>query len=419
MDQTSTSQVTSPPSLSPAGRGRAGEEAASQFLRLCLRGRWDAASLQAARVLSQQNAVDWDALGRMAQAEGLAPLLYKVVRGQSLVPPETEQPLRNAYYYTAQRNLQLFHELSAILYSLEAENISVIALKGAGLAEAVYGNAAVRPLGDLDLLICREQAPAALNILGRLNYAPHAVEPHAGDTLAYESEVMLSKPGKMAAPIEVHWNLLDSPYYQRKLSMGWFWDTALPIQISGAPALVLGPEAQVLHLCAHLALHHSGERLLWLHDIAEVIVFYRVQIDWEQVLARAKAYDLVLPLQQILPKVADEWQVPISSAVLGQLRLLHPSHDEVRIFNWLTAKHRPVAQRFWADLSSTPDWKQKLHFAWNNLFPSPAYMRHRYHIPHPTLLPLYYPYRWLLGLRSALGLPTKISPHQPKSDPGN
>lgn len=29
-------------------------------------------------------------------------------------------------------------------------------------------------------------------------------------------------------------------------------------------------------------------------------------------------------------------------------------------------------------------------------------MRHRYHVPHPLLVPLFYPYRWTLGLRSAL-----------------
>ncbi len=29
-------------------------------------------------------------------------------------------------------------------------------------------------------------------------------------------------------------------------------------------------------------------------------------------------------------------------------------------------------------------------------------MRHRYQVSHPLLLPLYYPYRWTLGLRSAL-----------------
>jgi hypothetical protein len=46
-----------------------------------------------------------------------------------------------------------------------------------------------------------------------------------------------------------------------------------------------------------------------------------------------------------------------------------------------------------------PGWRQRVRFARTNLFPSAAYMRQRYQIKHPLLLPLYYPYRWLRGLR--------------------
>ena len=45
-------------------------------------------------------------------------------------------------------------------------------------------------------------------------------------------------------------------------------------------------------------------------------------------------------------------------------------------------------------------WSERLGYAWTHLFPSAAYMRQRYDIPHPLLLPLYYPYRWFRGLRS-------------------
>ena len=40
-------------------------------------------------------------------------------------------------------------------------------------------------------------------------------------------------------------------------------------------------------------------------------------------------------------------------------------------------------------------------YAWANLVPAPAYMRERYAISHPALLPAYYPYRWFVGLREA------------------
>ncbi len=379
-----------------------------QFVQLCLRSRWDVSLLQAARALTQQE-FDWEALDRIALSGGLAPLLYSLVRGHNLLPPQLEQTLQSAYYDTARRNLSMLHRLGNVLRQLRATGVEVIVLKGAGLASAVYGNVAVRPMGDVDLLVRPAQASTALDVLGSLGYTQGDTEPHAGDALAYENEVMLRHPGGAGVTIEVHWNLIDSPHYQRAIRLDWFWETAQPVEIGQAAAWILGPEAQVIHLCAHLTLHHGSEGRLWLHDIAEVIALYQSQINWEQLLAQAQACDLVIPLQRILPRIADEWQAPIPALVLEQLRALRPSRAEARVFSLLTAKRRPVALRFWADLVSMPNWPHRLRYAWNNLLPSPTYMQRRYHISSPMLLLFYYPYRWCLGVRSALGMLTRTA----------
>jgi len=381
------------------------DQAVRRFLRLCLRGRWDPTAFEAARTLAAHGDFDWDVLYQIARAEHLAPLLYHLVHGQHVVPPPVEQYLRRVHADSASCNMFRLHELEDMVHHLAAEGVAVILLKGVALTETVYGRIPMRPMRDLDLLVRRADVPTALRVLAAIGYAPVGVEPHAGADVAYENEVLLCKPGLIGVLLEVHWSLFDSPYYQQRLPMDWFWQTALSVRMGSTPALVLGPEAQILHLCGHLLLHHgSGDEpeLLWLHDVAEVMAFYQEQIDWQQVLARAQAYDLVLPVQQVLTRVADEWSAPIPADVLKQLSVLFPSRDEVRIFNWLTAEQRPVAQRFGVDLASMPSWQQRLRYAWINLFPSPAYMRHRYHIPRPFLVPLYYPYRWLLGLRSAL-----------------
>ena len=389
--------------LTPGPHQNAAEDAIG-FLQVCLRSRWDAAALPAARALAGEH--DHRSLVEIARAEGVAPLLYSVVREQGLVPPSAEQALRAAYYASAARSLLLFHELGSILHGLATAGLAVLLLKGAALAQAIYGNPALRPMGDLDLLVRREDVPTAVAAMAALGYTRVRAEPWANATTATENELLLCKPGRSTAPLELHWSLLDSPYYQQKLDMQWFWQTALPIQVEGTSALMLGPEAQVLHLCAHLVLHHSNGdelRLLWLHDLAEVVACYRERMDWELLLDRAQRYDLLLPLQQVLARLAGtEWCTPIPGAVLAQLQDLSPSRQERQVYSRMTAARRPVARRFWDDLASTSGWRQRLRFAWGNLFPAPAYMRQRYHISHGLLLPLYYPYRWFLGARSAL-----------------
>jgi len=195
--------------------------------------------------------------------------------------------------------------------------------------------------------------------------------------------------------------LFDLPYYQRILPMPWFWQTALQVELAGTRARVLGPEAQVLHLCGHVVLHHSAAetRLLWLHDVAELLVHYRDRMDWDELLRRTQECGLVLSVQQVLGRVTAEWGVPLPAAARARLDALRPSAEEMQAVAWRTASHRPVVQRFWSDLASMPGWRRRLHYAWIQLFPSATYMQSRYGIRHRWLLPLYYPYRWWLGLR--------------------
>lgn len=371
-------------------------------MRLCLCSRWDPAASSAAAGLAGRPAFDWDDVVRLAAAQRVAPLLYATLRDQAWLPPPVWRELRSAYELTAMRNARLLYELRKALAALEGAGIAALVLKGAALAEMVYDNVALRPMADVDLLLQRADVPAALRVLAASGYEIRTAEPRAGATLAYESQVALVKPGPIDAHLELHWSLLDSPHHQALLSTDWLWQTAVPARIDGHPAFMLGPEALLVHLCAHLMLHHRGEGVLWRHDVAETLVCYAGQIDWEQVLARAQVYDLILPLREVLQRVVREWRACVPAQVLERLCAWQPSGREAALFRRLTASRRPVARRFVTDILSLPRWDQRLGFAWAHLFPSPAYLRHRYRVAHRLLLPLYYPYRWYLGLRSIL-----------------
>jgi hypothetical protein len=374
----------------------------SRLTLLCLRGRFDPAALDAARELAAGSDLDWSAWFDAVQAEGLAPLLYRIVYGREIAPAAIEEELQVSYFESARDNAMRFRELGRVLRRLAAEGVAVLLLKGAALAETVYHDIAARPMGDLDLLVHREDVMAAQGALSELGYAPRRTEAFAGVTLDFENEVQLLKQGPVDTLVEIHWSLLNSPHYQNRLPMAWFWETALPVQVEGSAALVLGPEALLLHLCAHLALHHGSSGARWLHDVAEVVQRFQDRLDWEQLLGRAQAWDLVLPVQQVLGRVARDWQAPIPDDILQRLSALRPSLAEARVVARLTAPQRPVAQRFWSDLASMPAWGDRLRYAWGNLFPSAAYMRQRFGISPPLLLPFAYPYRWLLGIKGAL-----------------
>jgi hypothetical protein len=263
----------------------------------------------------------------------------------------------------------------------------------------VYDDAGARPMSDIDLLLREEDVPAALHQLAVLGYA-------TDQPFGYFGEVVARKQGSLAADIDLHWNLVGLPHYLARVPVDWAWQTARPVGVGGAAGRVLGPEAQILHLCAHLVLQHRNQplRLLWLQDVAEVLHFHREEIDWGDLLQRAQAYDLVLPLQQVLPLVAGALGAPVPATVAGSLAGLQPSAQERRLYRWFTAAPWSGIESSWVSLAGLPGWRSRLSYLRASLFPPAAYMRQRYGIRHPALLPLVYVRRWLVGAGSGLAV---------------
>jgi hypothetical protein len=371
-----------------------------QFVLLILRGRWDPSAILEEPVLLARCSMDWEQCYQLIAANGIGPLVYSIIRDQGIFPPILEQKLQKAYEHNHARNIYLFSELKTILRRFEVVGILNILLKGCALSKEIYDGVALRPLTDMDLLVRPGEIKSALVELKLLGYESLMPERGVNSSLLFENEVLLVKPGPIRTVIEIHWSLLDSPYYQHHLDMNWFWQTAGKLDFFGVPTLIFSPEALLLHLCSHFMLHHSGKRLLWQHDIAEAIVHYDETIDWGELINRAKIFDLVIPTQNILNSVIAKWHLPVQGEILKRLNELQPSSNELKVHAYLTGDKSSSGRSFLNDLRSMPDIGMRIRFILNNLIPAPTYMTSRYHILCSLLLPIYYPYRWYLGLRS-------------------
>ncbi|MBN2465613.1 nucleotidyltransferase family protein, partial [candidate division WOR-3 bacterium] len=87
--------------------------------------------------------VDWNAVLNTAARNSLEPLLFKRLKEsgtRAYVRPDAWNQLRLAYFESARKNLHLYRELRPVLRLLRDSDIPVIVLKGAFLAEAVYGD---------------------------------------------------------------------------------------------------------------------------------------------------------------------------------------------------------------------------------------------------------------------------------------
>lgn len=385
---------------------------ARQFLIDCLvaRRRPELLATLAEQIAAQ--APDWDAVESLAVAERVAPLLYHSTRRHRILPDKLLDLCHQIYTETGLQNALRLNELASLLSGLSAEGIDVILLKGAALAERVYGNIALRPMCDIDLLVRKADVRQALALLQDAGYRVGGSEVAPETKLEFENEVLLQNPDRPDWVVELHWSLFDSPYYQAYLSEDILWAAAEPAVIEGSAVYVLSPEHELLHLSGHLMLHHRGAGLLWWNDVAECLHHYGSGLDWDEALSNAETLNLVKPLQSVMPVVVDVWLAPVPPDVPARVEAMVPARDEMRVFEMMTVEHRPPGRRLLADLHGIPDWGARLRFLYRNLFPSAAYMDERYGIRHPALRVAYYPYRWLLGVNDVLRSEIKDSGQQ-------
>ena len=371
------------------------------FLKLCLQCRWDPQVYIKAQQLLEHSTFDWNAFCDQVESDNLAPLVSFLLADQDWIPESTLGRLHKQYIATAIQNTLLFRELASILSSLGNSDVKVVLLKGAALASQIYPSIALRPMVDLDLLVLPADTTQAIDSLRQLGYQEIRQEEQSGFTLQYENEVALRKNAVIPILVEIHWNLFNSPYYQNKLSQEWLWNNTQTIPINDFSARLLQPEIQFLHLCGHLSYHHSGQEVwLWYHDLAEMIMFYGERLNWDELFDFAGKYDLLLSLKANLRILLGIYGPIIPRAVIATLEHTTPSAREQKYYPRLSSQKKSAGQIFWDDFNSLPGWRNKFHFAFSNLFPSPKYMQNRYQIKHSIYLPIYYPYRWIRGILS-------------------
>ena len=190
-----------------------------RLLLECVKARWDSTHLDEARRFVHECAVDWDEFLTQAARHAVAPLIYYALKEEDAVLPDhVKEKLATAYYQTALHNTLLYERLGKIVDAFNTAEVPVILLKGAALAQNVYGNVALRPMGDLDFLVRKEKMSRAERLLVELGYE---VREHAHLYLRHAT--FAGESNGTRAHIEVHHHIVSSAYYKRTIPDEWLW----------------------------------------------------------------------------------------------------------------------------------------------------------------------------------------------------
>ena len=314
---------------------------------------------------------DWEQVVAVARQERLAALLLDCVAALVL-PEDTRAQLEEVRVRTRVHNALLLMQLEKWLTRFEAANIPMIVLKGAALIALVYERTTLRPMSDVDVLVSRADFERAGRLMQAAGFTPYREV--TGDTEStIRTQTLWLNPKLPSGGIELHWHLIDSGYYANRVPIEWFWEHTLEARLDAQRVRIFAPEAQLLHLAAHLELHHAGVGWLWVYDIAALIHKFGGALDWGLIVDTAERFEWGQSLRVALERAQTTFGVVVSERVNARLETLRATRQE-RLARVLA---EPTAHQaaFLFDGLHQRDWRARARYLRRALFPAAEFMR--------------------------------------------
>jgi len=316
--------------------------------------------------LRQWSAETWQKIARRAGRQRIAPLIFRWIKtgaGDQNIPQKAIAELRSAYLETSAQNTRLRHQLGQVLEMLGKQGIAVAPIKGAHLAECYYADIALRPMGDIDLLVHKADVKEAEACLKSLGY-----ELRGGRDWYLEEHYHIAyTPPQNGPSLEIHWHVIanGSPF---SINIEDVWQRMRPGIIAGHAVSLFSPEDVVLYLCLHASYQHGfGGGLLAFYDIAQILRQTGDHFDWELVLRLARAWR-VEKCAAIALHLTQEWLgAPIPAAALDQLCESSMREEKAAMAATLTLR-RANMPRDLAKLWGGKGLREKAAAVWRNVF---------------------------------------------------
>lgn len=342
---------------------------------------------------------DWTSLVRRAVDERMAPLLFQKLAFDERLPEGERIRLRSELYRAEASNLILYRELGHFLARSQGRGLlPPVLLKGAALASSLYDEVGHRPMGDIDILVPRNELDRWLELASEASFRRVSPEMSPGLDRAIHYHVALTGGSDGGAAIELHYGLVAGESDWRAPDPRWFLERTEPwrspsggASYSAYSARQLDPTAHLLYLSAHAMLQHgdASAPMIWFYDIHLLLSRWGSRIRWDEALESAKGFRWHEALAAALERSRGLFRTPLPERILHELDFTGPRASEVRRRG---NRNRSRAHLVWSELRSVGIGRGFL-WALGILFPRPEYMRWRYS-KAGWLWPAFYPVRW-------------------------
>ncbi|MBK8901515.1 MAG: nucleotidyltransferase family protein [Anaerolineaceae bacterium] len=333
----------------------------------------------AAAVLPDE--VDWPALVRVGlwnRAQTLLLGFLAAQQGLAELPTEPLASLQEGAARFRQDAAVMGESLQIYLHKANERGIETAVLKGLSVSANVYGDTAVRPGGDIDVLVRQRDVAGSIEILDEMEIGQNW--PNLMDDRYYERHHLHQQrcTPDLRLWYEVHW-ALDHPLTCLTIDYEAVMDRATPGTLLGAPVADLSLPDLLLSLTIHLVKHAiylpsvldhpdlariilADGMLMYFVDVAEVMKQHEGEIDWRQTVELAQAWGAVEMLGSVLQVCHGYLDAPVPAWVLDALPVTGPN----LVKQWVMQK--VVAYETAVHLGNPPSKLWKLLLITNGAF---------------------------------------------------
>jgi hypothetical protein len=342
-------------------------------------------------VKAEMEGLDWDIFLEKARENGISPIVYSKLEDNKFnflnIPSEIFEGLKEDYYLNVRKNTLIFEELRKALKAFRESGLQVMVLKGAALAEKVYGSIALRPMADIDLLVKKEDLKRLDEQLKMLGYqASDMLVDNIDFSSTYLTTLDYRSSSENSISFHIHWHFVNSTIpsesYIKNIRMVNIWENAEKIKVADVETLVMAPHHLIIHLSEHaLRVTHSLSKLSFLCDISEAVNYYKGRLDWDRLIKESLEFNLNRMVYLSLYFASEFLEAQIPEDVLTRLKPKRFSLWEKIFMNAISNNNRFPGLSYLVHFSINKGLLNKMKFIWRTFFPPRQFLAQRNYIP--------------------------------------
>ena len=268
-----------------------------------------------------RTAVDFDQVDHGSMR--LLPLVYRNLGAESF-DAEVAGRMKGIYRRSWSHNQLLFRRAAGAIAELGEAGIETMVLKGASLSLLAYGDAGVRPMDDVDVLVPIERRVDAVEVMRAADWRLEK-EDAEGWAKVHHS---IGIDGPDGGNLDLHWFSLWQPACDAPL-----WDSAVLLELSGVLTLAPCPADQLLLVCVHGTPWSPLPPFRWIADAAAVIRSSGESLDWDRFVSEAGRRRLTVASAAALDYLRAEFGLAVPATVLDRLHAAPASRHEHAAFH--------------------------------------------------------------------------------------